>query len=87
MLHLREKNSDIITKYQFIFKGHCRASIPSLTCSQIGSVAAPPLPRCTVDSEEVSPGSLSLLEKNEQHVSHKAPFLQVSEIILNGTCL
>lgn len=55
-----------------IFKTNCCAFLPSLTYSQIGSVTAPLLPQCTVDSEEVSPGSLFLL-KNEQHI---LPILQ-----------
>ena len=40
-----------------------QSPLPSLTYSQIGSVTAPLLPQCIVDSEEVSQGSLSLLKK------------------------
>lgn len=51
------------------FQNTCRALLPSLTYSQIESVTAPPLPRCTVDSEEASQGSLSLLEnENTFHI-------------------
>lgn len=56
-------------------KTQCKALLPSLTYSQKGSVTAPPLPQCTVDSEEVSQGSLSLLKN--VHDLHKLIFTSV----------
>lgn len=36
--------------------------LPSLIYSQKGNVTAPPLPQCTADLEEASPGSPFLLQ-------------------------
>lgn len=44
--------------------------IPSSTYSHKGSATAPPLPRCTVHSEEVSRGSLFLLKNKKQLVNN-----------------
>lgn len=44
-------------------KNQVQSLLPSLICSQKGSVTAPLLPQCTADLEEASPGSPFLLQE------------------------